>query len=68
MTIKAEVKTMALKNLYDMAKADRYTQDGREAIIKAQEEETEDATIRSGTTTTWKMPLHVFSPETQESA
>ena len=34
---------MALKNLFDMVKADRYTQDGREAIIKAQEEETEDA-------------------------
>ena len=34
---------MALKNLFDMVKADRYTQDGREEIIKAQEEETEDA-------------------------
>jgi hypothetical protein len=43
MTIKAEVKTMALKNLFDMVKADRYTADGREAIIKAQEAETEDA-------------------------
>ena len=34
---------MALKNLFDMVKADRYTQDGREALIKAQEAETEDA-------------------------
>ena len=33
---------MALKNLFDMVKADRYTADGREAIIKAQEAETED--------------------------
>jgi hypothetical protein len=38
---------MALKNLFDMVKADRYTQDGREAIIKAQEAETEDATRRT---------------------
>lgn len=34
---------MALKNLFDMVKADRYTADGREALIKAQEAETEDA-------------------------
>ena len=34
---------MALKNLFDMVKADKYTADGREEIIKAQEEETEDA-------------------------
>ena len=34
---------MALKNLFDMVKADRYTADGRETIIKAQEVETEDA-------------------------
>ena len=33
---------MALKNLFDMVKADRYTADGREALIKAQEAETED--------------------------
>ena len=39
---------MALKNLYDMVKADRYTQDGREAIIKAQEEETEDKVYQIG--------------------
>lgn len=38
---------MALKNLFDMVKADRYTADGREAIIKAQEAETEDATRRT---------------------
>lgn len=47
-TIKTEVKTMALKNLFDMVKADRYTQDGREAIIKAQEEETEDKVYQIG--------------------
>ena len=34
---------MALKNLFDMVKADKYTADGREAIIKAQEAATEDA-------------------------
>ena len=34
---------MALKNLFDMVKADRYTADGREELIKAQEAETEDA-------------------------
>ena len=39
---------MALKNLFDMAKADRYTQDGREALIKAQEEETEDKVYQIG--------------------
>lgn len=38
---------MALKNLFDMVKADRYTADGREALIKAQEAETEDATRRT---------------------
>ena len=39
---------MALKNLFDMAKADRYTADGREAIIKAQEAETEDVKYQNG--------------------
>ena len=39
---------MALKNLYDMVKADRYTADGREAIIKAQEAETEDKVYQIG--------------------
>ena len=34
---------MALNNLFDMVKADRYTADGREALIKAQNEATEDA-------------------------
>ena len=34
---------MALKDIYTMVKADRYTQDGREVLIKAQEAETEDA-------------------------
>ncbi|MBO7612621.1 MAG: hypothetical protein J6S81_02220 [Treponema sp.] len=48
MTIKAEVKTMALNNLFDMVKADRYTTDGREALIKAQEAETEDKVYQIG--------------------
>ena len=39
---------MALKSLFDMVKADRYTQDGREALIKAQEEETEDKVYQIG--------------------
>ena len=39
---------MALKNLFDMAKADRYTADGREEIIKAQEAETEDKVYQIG--------------------
>ena len=39
---------MALKNLYDMVKADRYTQDGREELIKAQEAETEDKVYQIG--------------------
>ena len=39
---------MALKNLFDMAKADKYTADGREALIKAQEAETEDAKYQNG--------------------
>ena len=39
---------MALKNLFDMVKADRYTQDGREALIKAQESETEDKIYQIG--------------------
>lgn len=39
---------MALKNLFDMAKADRYTADGREALIKAQEAETEDKVYQIG--------------------
>jgi hypothetical protein len=39
---------MALKNLFDMVKADRYTQDGREELIKAQEAETEDKVYQIG--------------------
>lgn len=34
---------MALKDIFTMVKADRYTQDGREEIIKAQEAEIKDA-------------------------
>jgi hypothetical protein len=48
MTINTEVKTMALKDLYKMTKADRYTADGREALIKAQEAETEDKVYQIG--------------------
>ena len=39
---------MALKNLFDMVIADKYTADGREAIIKAQEAETEDKVYQIG--------------------
>ena len=39
---------MTLKNLFDMVKADRYTADGREALIKAQEAETEDKVYQIG--------------------
>lgn len=39
---------MALKNLFDMVKADRYTADGREELNKAQEEETEDKVYQIG--------------------
>ena len=39
---------MALKNLFDMVKADRYTADGREALIKAQEAEIEDKVYQIG--------------------
>ncbi len=48
MTIRTEVKTMALENLFDMVKADRYTQDGREAVIKAREAEVEDRVYQNG--------------------
>ena len=34
---------MALKDIFTMIKADRYTADGREEVIKAREAETEDA-------------------------
>lgn len=39
---------MALKDLFTMAKADRYTQDGRDQLIKAQEVETEDRRYKNG--------------------
>ena len=39
---------MTLKNLFDMVKADRYTADGREALIKAQKAETEDKVYQIG--------------------
>lgn len=39
---------MALKDIFTMVKADRYTADGREALIKVQEAETEDRTYQIG--------------------
>lgn len=39
---------MALKDIFTMVKADRYTADGREALIKAQEAETEDKVYQIG--------------------
>ena len=39
---------MALTDIFAMVKADRYTQDGREEIIKAQETEVEDRTYNIG--------------------
>ena len=45
MTIRTRKDTMNLKNLFEMQKADKYTQDGRDAIIKAQ---TEDKVYHTG--------------------
>ena len=39
---------MALKDIFSMIKADRYTADGREELVKAQEAETEDRTYQIG--------------------
>lgn len=39
---------MELKDIFTMIKADRYTADGREQVIKAQEAETEDRTYQIG--------------------
>lgn len=39
---------MALKDLFNMAKANRYTQDGRDQIAKALENETEDVRYKPG--------------------
>lgn len=39
---------MAIKDIFKMIKADRYTQDGREELIKAQEAVTEDVTYKPG--------------------
>lgn len=39
---------MALKDIFNMIKADRYTADGREELIKAHAEETEDRTYNIG--------------------
>jgi hypothetical protein len=39
---------MAIKDIFTMIKADRYTQDGREELIKAQEAVTEDVTYKPG--------------------
>lgn len=43
MTIRTEVNTMALKDLFKMTKADRYTADGCEKLNRAREAATEDA-------------------------
>ena len=43
MTIREEVKTMALKDIFTMVKADRYTADGREELNKARDADVEDA-------------------------
>lgn len=39
---------MALNNLFDMVKADKYTADGREELLKAQKAETEDQIYNIG--------------------
>lgn len=39
---------MSLENIFDMVKADRYTQDGRDELIKAQEAEVEDRRYNIG--------------------
>ena len=39
---------MAISNLWEMAKADRYTADGREAIARAREADVEDRTYQIG--------------------
>lgn len=39
---------MAIKDIFTMIKADRYTSDGREELIKAQEAITEDITYKPG--------------------
>ena len=39
---------MTISNLYEMAKADRYTADGREAIAKAREADVEDKAYQIG--------------------
>lgn len=69
---------MALKNLFDMVKADRYTADGREALIKAQEAETEDKVYQIGeisqktglqkTANGWVKPKNGKQPGAKEGA
>ena len=39
---------MAIKDIFTMIKADRYTSDGREELVKAQEAVTEDVTYKPG--------------------
>ena len=77
-TIKEEVKTMALKNLFDMVKANKYTADGREELIKAQEAETEDKVYQIGeisqktglqkTANGWVKPKNGKQPGTKKEA
>lgn len=69
---------MALKNLFDMVKADKYTADGREALIKAQEAETEDKVYQIGeisqktglqkTANGWVKPKNGKQPGTNKPA
>ena len=39
---------MGLQNIFEMAKADRYTADGREELAKAREADVEDRTYNIG--------------------
>lgn len=48
MTIRAEVMTMALKDIFTMVKADRYTADGCEVLNKAREADVEDRRYNVG--------------------
>lgn len=48
MTIRAEVMTMALKDIFTMVKADRYTADGCEVLNKAREADVEDRRYNIG--------------------
>lgn len=69
---------MALKDIFTMVKADKYTQDGREEVIKAQQAETEDKVYQIGeisqktglqkTANGWVKPKTGKAPGTKENA